>query len=78
MPSESSGFERTDREILIGMRKDIRYMRDELEKQAKDAREVYKDHEGRIRVLEHFRWWIFGSIIGSAGLSAVASRLLSR
>jgi hypothetical protein len=36
----------------------------------------HKDHESRIRILENFRWWVLGGVLGSAALSSVVTRLM--
>lgn len=81
--SESGGFERTDRELLVGIKRDLRYLREKLEEHARefegykrDVREHERDIETRLRDLEKFRWWFIGAVFGSAGLAAGLTRLL--
>jgi hypothetical protein len=74
--SESGGFERTDREYLVGIRRDVRYMREEMEKEYKATSDALRDHETRIRLLENFRWWLIGAVVASGGLGALISRVV--
>lgn len=73
--SESGNLERTDREILIGVRKDIRYVKESIDK---DLNLKLSDHEARIRILENFRWWFLGGIVGSGGLAGLVAGLMAK
>lgn len=70
------GLARNDRELLIGMKADLKYIRKKVEENERDMEAVIKDHEDRIRLLEHFRWWIVGAVAASAGLAALIERIL--
>lgn len=77
MPEGSEhGLARTDREILIGMKADVRYIRQQVERNELDMRAVIKDHEARIRLLEQYRWWIIGAVAASAGIATFIERLI--
>jgi hypothetical protein len=80
-----SSFARTDREILVEVRRDLRYVKekvDKLDEHKADRLAVptktVDDHEKRIRVLENFRWWILGAVFSAAGLASAATRLIFR
>jgi hypothetical protein len=76
--SDSGGFERTDREILVGIRRDIRYMREQMDRETRATREELKDHENRLRILENFRWWLLGSVFAASTITAVAVKVIFR
>jgi hypothetical protein len=76
--NESAGLNRTDRELILGLRQDVRYIRQELDELSKAPTGALKDHEKRLRILENFRWWILGAVAGSAFLSSLMTRLLMR
>jgi len=67
---------RTDREILIELRRDVRYMKETMDREAKSANGIVKDHEGRLRILENFRWWLLGGVFASGGIGALVGRLI--
>ena len=68
----------TDRDLLIQIREALRYVKADMAGQQAQIKETNvridgkasvkttDDHEGRIRILENFRWWILGAI-GAAG-----------
>jgi hypothetical protein len=68
----------TERDLLIQIREALRYVKAEvlghqsqidktnIRVDGKASLKTTDDHEGRIRVLENFRWWILGAI-GAAG-----------
>ena len=60
----------SDREILVGLRKDVRHLTDTLDRELKFQNKRADDFETRIRTLEKFRWYLMGAVIGSAGISA--------
>lgn len=76
MPEESERLSRTDREILVELRRDVRYMREKMDNQHEDSKEQLRDHEARLRTLEHFRWWFLGGVVASGGLASVIARIL--
>ncbi len=85
MSDESDRFARTDREILVQLRQDVKYIRETLKAisenkvdrvEATRRDEQIKDHESRLRMLENFRWWILGAMAGSAGLASAATKLI--
>jgi hypothetical protein len=66
---EEPSIARTDREILIELRKDVKYM-------TRTVVNSVNDHELRIRVLENFRWWLVGGIVVSGALASVVAKLI--
>jgi hypothetical protein len=66
---EEPSIARTDREILIELRKDVKYM-------TRTVVNSVNDHEIRIRVLENFRWWLVGGIVVSGALASVVAKLI--
>jgi len=76
MPEESDRLGRTDREMLIELRRDVRYIKEAMQKDNLDIRNNSRDHESRIRVLENFRWWFLGGIVASGGLGSLITRVL--
>ena len=76
MPDSDFEFSRTDREILIGMRKDLKYVREGIDKDTARHARVLDDHEKRIRMLENFRWWLVGAIVASGALGAGIEKLI--
>jgi hypothetical protein len=66
----------TDREILLLVRRDVKQVRELLDREVREIRDTIKDHNRRIAVLENFRWWLVGAIIGSAGLTAALAKLI--
>jgi hypothetical protein len=74
--SDTGGLERTDRELLIGVKRDVRNIAQNMEAENKRRDREYVDHEARIRILENFRWWFLGGIIASGGLASLVTKLL--
>ena len=88
MPDEhdSERLSRTDRELLLSLRGQIKFLRTSVSEAIADLKadltNLFKapegpvwDHEQRIRRLENFRWWILGGIAASAGLASLITRL---
>lgn len=86
MPDEhdSERLNRTDRELLLSLREQIKYLsknvngsilelKADITKFIEGPRSPVWDHEQRIRQLENFRWWILGAIASSAGLAGLIS-----
>lgn len=79
MPEESEHqFHLTDRELLLILRRDMKYIREDVEGMMKKLDQaapirMFDDHENRIRVLENFRWWI----LGGAAFAAFAGNLIA-
>ena len=84
MPDEhdSERLSRTDRELLLSLREQIKFLRTSVSEAITDLKadltNLFKapegpvwDHEQRIRRLENFRWWILGAIGAAAGLASV-------
>ena len=69
---------RTDRELLLELRRDVRHMKEMLDRELTLQYSRTEDHETRIRVLENYRWWLMGAIVGSAGLSAILAAVITR
>lgn len=75
-PESGSGLARTDREILIELRRDVRYVKETMERETRATTKLVADHEGRIRVLEGFRWWLFGGIAFSGAIGAFVAKVI--
>lgn len=79
---DSEQIVRTDRELLLLVKKEVSFLRKELKEREQMRQEQMKesvlspikDHETRIRVLENFRWWILGAI----GVSNFAAALYGK
>jgi hypothetical protein len=87
MSDSGHGFARTEREILVELRQDMKYVKKSIEAITENKVDRYeimrqteqvKDHESRLRMLENFRWWILGAMAGSAALSSAATKLIFR
>jgi len=71
LDSDEHRFSYTDRELLILLRRDLKYVREDIDKMDKKLDptapgSLFSDHEDRIRTLENFRWWILGGGVGAA------------
>ena len=85
MPSpqdESERLSRTDRELLLSLRTEMKFLsqgikdlKDDLEKFIEGPRSPIWDHEKRLRRLKNFRWWILGAIAAAAGLASLIEHL---
>ena len=88
MPDEhdSERLSRTDRELLLSLREQIKYLnksvneaiaelKTDIAKFIEGPRSPVWDHEQRLRRLENFRWWILGAIAAAAGLASLIERL---
>ena len=49
---------RTDRELLLELRRDVRHLREMLDRELHLQAVETLDHEKRIRVLENFLFWM--------------------
>jgi hypothetical protein len=83
MPAESDDhhFHRTDRELLLIVRNDMKHIREDIEEMTKKLDQaapirMFEDHERRLRVLEGFRWWILGGAAAAAFGGGMIARLL--
>jgi DNA anti-recombination protein RmuC len=76
---------RTDRELLLSVKQDLRYLksevqdskteiRSEIQAMVKDQKEMASDHERRIRDLERFHWWVIGAVAGSSALTGLITK----
>lgn len=80
--SESEGLNRTDRELLISLKQDLKYLRGDMIDMKEDLGKLLdgpyspiRDHENRLRKLENFRWYILGAVAGTAGLASFLTNL---
>jgi hypothetical protein len=76
-------FAYTDRELLILVRRDLKYVREDIDEMSKKidqkaAMVDIDDHEKRLRTLENFRWWILGGGAAAAFLGGMAAHFLFR
>jgi hypothetical protein len=85
MSEQDSGqMTRTDRELLLSLKDQLRFLREELKEREELRQQQMKqtvftpiqDHEARIRILENFRWWIVGAIAVSNGAAALFGKYL--
>jgi hypothetical protein len=83
MPSESDNLRRTDRELLVTLRAEMKFMREtvreidiHLKEDLKNTKDDIVDHEKRIRVLENFRWWIIGASAGAGFIGNLVGKLV--
>lgn len=74
--SDYPGTPLTDREILLLVRRDVREMRRLMDRDIESLREDIRACEKRVTILERFRWWLAGAIVGSAGLAAFIAKLV--
>lgn len=72
------GFESHDRDQVVKLRIEVRYLSGAIQKLEDHVKEVVRDHNQRIRVLENFRWWIIGAMFASGALSALLSKLMEK
>lgn len=73
----------TDHELLILMRRDMKYMREDVDEIRKKLAQTaplatLEDHEARIRTLEGFRWWILGGGASAAFVGGMLAHLIWR
>lgn len=74
MDHSSERFQFTERDLLIQLRSDVKNLSDETRRATSGIAQDIRDHEGRLRVLENFRWYI----IGAAGASGFVGALVAR
>lgn len=75
MLSESDELEQTNREILIGMKRDIRYIRERFDDRNKMMAGELANHEKRISSLERYRWWIAGAVMATGTITSILTAL---
>jgi hypothetical protein len=70
---------------VIKLRVELRYLSSAIQKlenhvkEALVAQEVkFGEQEKRIRILENFRWWMVGAMIGSGIITAVLQKLMEK
>ena len=71
-------FSYTDRELLLLVRRDLKYIREDIDRMDQRIEHTaplksLEDHEARLRTLEQFRWWI----LGGGALAAFAGGMLA-
>ena len=74
-------FHRTDRELLVVLQRDMKYVRQDVETMTKKLDQaapirMFDDHERRLRVLESFRWWILGAAAAASFGGGMLARVL--
>ncbi len=65
-------MDQTDHDLLIGLGKDVQYMRDELKQTRQDINSKVSDHEGRIKALEIIRESQMGAAQAKKSIGATA------
>lgn len=75
---ESGREEFSQRDQVLKLRIDVRYLSGAIQKLEDHVHEMFREQERRIRILENFRWWMVGAMIGSGVISAVLNKLLER
>lgn len=82
VPEESDHrFSYTDRELLVLLRRDLRYIREDIDRMDKKLDQtaplkMFEDHEARLRTLEQFRWWILGGGALAAFLGGIVAHFI--
>ena len=75
---ESDRWDASDRDQLVKLRVELRYLSGAIQKLEDHVKDVVTDIDKRVRILENFRWWMVGAMIGSGVISAVLNKLLER
>lgn len=83
--SDDLNFGSSDRAQVVKLRVELRYLSGAIQKlenhvkEALVAQEVKFDKQDtRIRILENFRWWMVGAMIGSGIITALLNKLLAK
>jgi len=83
--SEELNFGSSDRAQVIKLRVELRYLSGAIQKLENHVKEAlvgqeqkFSAQEQRIRVLENFRWWMVGAMIGSGVITAFLNKLLEK
>jgi hypothetical protein len=81
MDESEQDFPLTDRELLLIVKRDMKYIREDIDGMTKKLDQtapirMFEDHEQRIRILENFRWWILGAAAAAAFGGGFVARLI--
>jgi hypothetical protein len=76
--SDELNFGSNDRAQVVKLRVEIRYLSGAIQKLEDHVHEAFREQDKRIRILENFRWWMVGAMIGSGVISAVLNKVLSK
>ena len=66
------------REQIVKLRSDLRHLDWDLKKLEVHVNGQLTEQDKRIRILENFRWWMVGAMIGSGIISALMNKLLEK
>lgn len=66
------------REQIVKLREQFRYLEGNLKKLEVTVNGTLNEQDKRIRILENFRWWMVGAMIGSGLISAIANVALRK
>lgn len=75
---ESDRWDASERDQVVKLRVEVRYLSGAIQKLENHVKDVVADIDKRVRILENFRWWMVGAMIGSGVISAVLNKLLER
>ena len=75
---ESDRWDTSDRDQLVKLRVELRYLSGAIQKLEDHVKDVVTDIDKRVRILENFRWWMVGAMIGSGVISALLNKLLEK
>lgn len=76
--NESERYESSERDQIIKLRVEVRYLSGAVQKLEGHVEKVVTDIDKRVRILENFRWWMVGAMIGSGVISALLNKLLEK
>ena len=83
--SEELNFGNSDRAQVVKLRVELRYLSGAVQKLENHVKEALVGQEAkiekqdtRIRILENFRWWMVGAMIGSGVITAFLNKLLEK
>ena len=83
--SDELNFGSSDRAQVVKLRVELRYLSGAIQKLENHVKEAlvaqeakFVEQEKRIRILENFRWWMVGAMIGSGIISALMQKILEK
>jgi hypothetical protein len=83
--SDELMFGSNDRAQVVKLRVELRYLSGAIQKLEDHVKESLIGQEAkfvkqdeRIRILENFRWWMVGAMIGSGVITAFLNKLLEK
>ncbi len=83
--SDDLNFGSSDRAQVVKLRVELRFLSGAIQKLENHVKEALVAQEAkfdkqdlRIRILENFRWWMVGAMIGSGIITALLNKLLAK